>query len=44
MRQSPGRLLALPLYFLSGNAAILLAFVRQIRSVRGASRLQWEKS
>ncbi len=40
----PGRLLALPLYFLSGNAAILLAFFRQLRSGRAASRLQWEKS
>ena len=40
----PGRLLALPLYFLSGNAAIVLAFVRQVRQGRSAARLQWEKS
>lgn len=41
----PGRrLLALPLYFLTGNAAIVLGLVRQIRQGRRPSRLQWEKS
>ncbi len=39
-----GRLLALPLYFLTGNAAIVLGLVRQIRQGRRTSRLGWEKS
>jgi cellulose synthase/poly-beta-1,6-N-acetylglucosamine synthase-like glycosyltransferase len=44
MRQSPGRFLALPLYFLSGNAAILVGFFRQLRAGKVPGRLQWEKS
>ncbi|MHB1926792.1 MAG: glycosyltransferase family 2 protein [Leptospirillum sp.] len=40
----PGRLLSLPLYFLTGNAAILYGFLREILPGRGALRPQWEKS
>jgi biofilm PGA synthesis N-glycosyltransferase PgaC len=40
----PGRLLSLPLYFLTGNAAILYGFLRQILPGRGSYRPQWEKS
>ena len=40
----PGRLLAIPLYFLTGNAAIVLGFYRQIRQQSQPTRLEWEKS
>jgi len=40
----PGRLLSLPLYFLTGNAAILLGLLRQLRQGSRPARLQWEKS
>lgn len=40
----PGRLLALPLYFVAGNAAIVMGFFRQLRSDRRPTKLHWEKS
>ena len=40
----PGRLLALPLYFVAGNAAIVMGFFRQLRSGRRPTKLHWEKS
>lgn len=40
----PGRLLALPLYFVAGNAAIVMGFFRQLRSGRRPAKLHWEKS
>jgi cellulose synthase/poly-beta-1,6-N-acetylglucosamine synthase-like glycosyltransferase len=44
VRPFSGRLLALPLYFLTGNAAIVLGFVRQLRQGSRPARLRWEKS
>ncbi len=40
----PGKLLAIPLYFLSGNVAIVAGGIRQIRQRRHKVGLQWEKS
>ncbi|MHB8422754.1 MAG: glycosyltransferase family 2 protein [Leptospirales bacterium] len=40
----PGRFLAIPLYFLVGNIAIIAGGFRQIRQRRDKIRLQWEKS
>ena len=40
----PGKWFSIPLYFLTGNAAILYGFLRQIRPGRSSFRPQWEKS
>ncbi|MHB1286447.1 MAG: glycosyltransferase family 2 protein [Leptospirales bacterium] len=40
----PRKILAIPLYFVLGNIAILAGFVRQIRYGRRQGLLNWEKS
>ena len=42
--ERPGKYMAIPQYFLSGNIAILVGFFRQIRQRNQKIRLQWEKS
>ena len=40
----PRKILAIPLYFVMGNLAILAGFVRQLRQGKTVPRLLWEKS
>lgn len=40
----PRKILAIPLYFVMGNLAILAGFVRQLRQGKSVPRLLWEKS
>ncbi|MHB1605956.1 MAG: glycosyltransferase family 2 protein [Leptospirales bacterium] len=40
----PKKILAIPLYFVLGNMAILAGFLRHLRQGKSVPRLQWEKS